>query len=113
MKRFIIALIILGVVGCVNPYTYREDQKPVASFTTTKPAQEVSECILLEWQKVLLLTGISQQRTGKYHSILAIGDNADVYDDEGITRVKYYSLRGVMDIMNRKVKRIKGIKSCL
>lgn len=113
MKKIIMALVIFGLVGCVNPYTYREEQKPIASFTTKKSVQEVSECILIEWQKVPLLTAIFQQQNGKYHSILAVVDNADVYDDKGITRIKYYSLRGSMDVMNGKTKRTKGIKSCL
>ena len=113
MKRIILLLSVLSLSGCVNPYTYREDQKIEASFTTTKSVKDTQECILAAWQRVPLLTAISAQQTGKYHSVLAAGDNVDVYTDNGMTVVNYYSLRGAIDVMNGKEKRIVGIKSCL
>ena len=112
MKKVYLFFIVF-LYGCVNPYNYRNDQVPVAEFSTNKPVQSVAECILIEWQKEPLLSAITQQQTGVYHSILATGDNADIYIENNATKVKYYSLRGSLDIMNGKEKRISGIKSCL
>lgn len=113
MKRIIFLLSVIVISGCVNPNTYRDDQDIEASFTTTKGVQETQECILAAWQRQPLLTQIIAQKTGKYYSVLAVGDNVDVYTDNGITVINYYSLRGVLDVMAGKRKRMAGIKSCL
>ena len=113
MKRIIFLLSVLSLSGCVNPYNYREDQKILASFTTTKGAEDTQGCILSAWQREPLLTQIVPQKTGKYYSVLATGDNVDIYTDNGVTIINYYSLRGALDVMDGKNKRIAGIKSCL
>lgn len=113
MKKIIILLGVLVLAGCVNPYAYREEQTVQASFTTKKGVEETQQCILAAWQRVPLLTAISAQQTGRYYSVLAIPDAADVLDESGQTRVNYYSLRGALDVTNGKEKRIAGIKSCL
>jgi len=101
------------LAGCVNQYGYRVDQAVQASFTTKKGVEDTQQCILSAWQRVPLLTAISAQQTGRYYSVLAIPDAADVLDDSGQTRVNYYSLRGALDVTNGKEKRIAGIRSCL
>lgn len=113
MKGIILLLSVLSLSGCVNPYNYREDQKILASFTTTKDAEDTQGCILSAWQREPLLTQIVPQKTGKYYSVLATGDNVDVYTDNGVTVINYYSLRGALDVMDGKSKRMAGIKSCL
>lgn len=113
MKGIILLLSVLSLSGCVNPNTYRDDQDIEASFTTTKSVQDTQECILAAWQRQPLLTQIIPQKTGKYYSVLAVGDNVDVYEHNGITVINYYSLRGALDVMDGKRKRIAGITSCL
>ncbi|TCQ91590.1 hypothetical protein EC840_102148 [Rahnella sp. JUb53] len=113
MKKMLLAVLALGLTGCVNPYNYREDQKPEALFSTSRDASDVQQCILAAWQNTPLMSAILQQKTGMYYSVLASGDNVDVYSDNGRTLIKFYSLRGSLDITNGKEKRISGIKSCL
>ncbi|MBD9642937.1 hypothetical protein IB231_04755 [Pantoea sp. PNT02] len=113
MNKIITFMVVIVLTGCVNPYTYREDQQVQASFTTTKGVEETQQCILAAWQREPLLMQISQQQVGKFHSVISTGDNADVFIDKGITRINYYSLRGSLDVMNGKSKRTASIKSCL
>lgn len=112
-KIFVVTIVGVLLSGCVNPYMYRENQQPIESFISTKSDQEVAECILVAWQKEPLLTAITTQKTGKYKSVLAAGDNADIYTESGVTKIDYYSLRGALDVMNGKKKRISGIKTCI
>lgn len=113
MKKIIVALGVFALAGCANPYNYREDQKVLASFTTSKPAEETQECILAAWQKQPLMYQIIPQKTGKYYSVFAGADNADVFAEGSVTRINFYSLRGVLDVTNGIEKRKAGIKSCL
>ena len=113
MKKIIILLTSFTLAGCVNPYAYREEQDVQASFTTKKGVEDTQQCILGEWQRQPLLMQITQQQIGKYHSVVSSTDNADVFSDNGLTRINYYSLRGSLDAMNGKSKRIASIKSCL
>ena len=116
MKRIIFLLSVIIISGCVNPNTYRVDQDIEASFTTTKSVPDTQECILAAWQRQPLLMQITSQKIGKYHSVLAVGDNVDVYTDNGVTVVNYHSLRtdtDYLDVMDGKSKRMAGIKSCL
>lgn len=113
MKKLIVTLGIFTLSGCVNPYNYREDQEVISTYTTEKPVQETQECILTAWQKNPLLYQINAQKTGKYYSVVASADNADVFADGDLTRINFYSLRGALDVTNGKEKRIAGIKSCL
>ncbi|WP_455852677.1 hypothetical protein [Pantoea endophytica] len=113
MKKIISLLGVFVLAGCVNPYAYREDQAVQASFTTKKGVEETQQCILAAWQREPLLMQINQQQTGKYFSIVSTGDNADVFSDNGLTKINYYSLRGTLDVMSGKSKRIASIKSCL
>lgn len=113
MKKIIILLGAFALFGCVNPYAYREEQAVQASFTTNKGVEETQQCILAAWQRQPLLMQITQQHIGKYHSVVSTADNADVFSDNGLTRINYYSLRGSLDAMNGKLKRIASIKSCL
>ncbi|MEN4905638.1 hypothetical protein [Rahnella bonaserana] len=113
MKKLLIAVLALGLAGCANPYNYREEQKPEASLSTSRDASDVQQCILAAWQQTPLMTAVIQQKTGKYYSVLASADNVDVYSQNGKTVIKFYSLRGSLDVMNGKEKRISGIKSCL
>ncbi|HCO6909920.1 TPA: hypothetical protein OBS52_005106 [Escherichia coli] len=114
MNRIIILLFSFAISGCVNPYNYREEQDIIISFKTNSPPQEIQECILSEWQRVPLLYTITSQKIGKYYSVLAVADNADIYKSaDGSTTIDFYSLRGVLDPTNGKNKWIQGIKSCI
>lgn len=114
MKRLLLTLGVITLTGCVNPYTYREDQEIVASFTTSNGVQETQECILVAWQSNMTGGGpVTSQKTGKYYSIISVADNADVYSDGGITKIDFYSLRGSLDPWRGVKKRTEGIKSCL
>lgn len=114
MKRLLLTLGVIILTGCVNPYTYREDQEINASFTTSKGVQETQECILVAWQSKITGGGaVTSQKTGKYYSVISIADNADVYSDGGITKINFYSLRGSLDPWRGIKKRTEGIKSCL
>lgn len=113
MRKIILLLLAFSASGCVNPYAYREEQEVTASFITHKSAGETQQCILSAWQKQPLLSSITQQHSDGYYSVLANTDNADVYSVDGKTAVKFYSLRGSLDVMSGKEKRINGIKSCL
>jgi hypothetical protein len=88
---------IFALSGCVNIYTYREDYKPLDTFYSSKPAQEVQECILSEWQQHPLGYPVTHQKTGKYFSVLGVSDNADSFEENGRTVVNFYSLRGSLD----------------
>lgn len=113
MKNLAVALIALGLVGCTNPYNYREDQEVLASYTTTKAPEETQECILAAWQKNPLMYQIIPQKTGKYYSVFSGADNADVFADGDVTRINFYSLRGALDVTNGIEKRKAAIKTCL
>ncbi|MGC0818032.1 hypothetical protein WKH08_07260 [Pantoea agglomerans] len=113
MKNLAVTLIALGVVGCTNPYNYRQDQDVLATYTTTKLPEETQECILAAWQKEPLMYQIIPQKTGKYYSVFSGADNADVFTDGVVTRVNFYSLRGALDVTRGIEKRKAGIKSCL
>ncbi|MGC0845398.1 hypothetical protein [Pantoea agglomerans] len=113
MKNLAVALIALGLVGCTNPYNYRDDQEVLASYTTTKTPEETQECILAAWQKEPLMYQIISQKTGKFYSVFSGADNADVFAEGKVTRVNFYSLRGVLDVTRGIEKRKAGIKSCL
>lgn len=113
MKNLAVALIVFGLVGCANPYNYRQDQEVLASYTTTKSPQDTQECILAAWQREPLMYQIIPQKTGKYYSVFSGADNADVYVDGAVTRVDFYSLRGTLDVTRGIEKRKAGIKSCL
>lgn len=56
---------------------------------------------------------VNAQKIGEYYSVLAIVDNADVYQAEGATKVNFYSLRGTLDPWQGIDKRIEEIKRCL
>jgi PBP1b-binding outer membrane lipoprotein LpoB len=113
MRKVIILLVSLVLAGCVNPYAYRENQDVQASFSTKKGVEDTQQCILAGWQRQPLLMQITQQQIGKYHSVVSTTDNADVFSDNGLTRINYYSLRGSLDAMDGKSKRIAIIESCL
>ena len=114
MNKTICFLLFFAISGCVNPYNYREEQNVIISFKTNSPPQEIQECILSEWQRTPLLATITSQKIGKYYSVLAVADNADIYKlADGSTIIDFYSLRGVLDPTNGKSKRIQGIKSCI
>ncbi|MGC0786724.1 hypothetical protein [Pantoea agglomerans] len=113
MKNLAVALIALGLVGCTNPYNYREDQEVLASYTTAKTPEETQECILAAWQKNPLMYQIIPQKTGKYYSVFSGADNADVFADGEVTRINFYSLRGALDVTNGIEKRKAAIKTCL
>lgn len=113
MRKLAVALGMLALIGCANPYNYRQDQKVLASYTTTKAPEDTQECILAAWQKEPLMYQIIPQKTGKYYSVFSGADNADVFVDGNVTRVNFYSLRGVLDVTRGIEKRKAGIKSCL
>lgn len=114
MKRLIFGVVIATLLsGCVNTYTYRDDYKPIETFYSSKPAQDIQECILSEWQQHPLGYPVSQQKTGKYFSVLSVGDNADSFEENGKTVVNYYSLRGSLDPWRGIKKRTAAIKRCL
>ncbi len=113
MKNLAVMLIALGIVGCTNPYNYREDQEVLASYTTAKAPEETQECILAAWQKEPLMYQIVPQKTGKYYSVFSGADNADVFVDGSVTRVNFYSLRGALDVTRGIEKRKSAIKTCL
>ncbi|WP_311791122.1 MULTISPECIES: hypothetical protein [Pantoea] len=113
MKKIIVTLGIISLAGCVNPYNYREDQEILASYTTNKPVEETQECILAAWQKHPLMYQVIPQKTGKFYSVFAGADNADVFAEGNMTRVNFYSLRGVLDVTRGIEKRKAAIKSCL
>lgn len=113
MKKITVALVTLALAGCTNPYNYRQDQEVLASYTTTKAPEETQECILAAWQKNPLMYQIIPQKTGKYYSVFSGADNADVFADGEVTRINFYSLRGVLDVTNGIEKRKAAIKTCL
>lgn len=113
MKKITVALVTLALAGCTNPYNYRLDQEVLASYTTTKAPEETQECILAAWQKNPLMYQIIPQKTGKYYSVFSGADNADVFADGEVTRINFYSLRGVLDVTNGIEKRKAAIKTCL
>ncbi len=113
MRYLGVSLVTLALMGCTNPYNYRQDQDVLASYTTTKGPEETQECILAAWQKEPLMYQIVPQKTGKYYSVFSGADNADVFTDGEVTRVNFYSLRGALDVTRGIEKRKAGIKSCL
>lgn len=113
MKILAVAMVALALTGCVNPYNYRQDQEVLASYTTTKSPEETQECILAAWQKEPLMYQIIPQKTGKYYSVFSGADNADVFTDGAVTRINFYSLRGVLDVTRGIEKRKAAIKTCL
>lgn len=112
-NQLVIVLFTVLLSGCVNTYTYREDQKPFKTYTSRKEPQKVQECILAEWQKEPLGYTVQPQKTGDYFSVLAIADNADVFKEGEFTRVNYYSIRGSLDPWNGIRKRMSSINSCI
>jgi len=113
MKKSTLVLLVIGLSGCVNPYKYRENQTPQQTFTSSKAPVELQECILESWQQNPMAYGVSAQKTGRYYSVIATADNADIYSDGNIARVDYYSLRGALDPWRGKQKRIESIRNCL
>jgi hypothetical protein len=113
MKSLAVAFGLIVLTGCANPYNYREDQEVLATYITTKSPQDTQECILAAWQKEPLMYQIVPQKTGKYYSVFSGADNADIFVDGTVTRVNFYSLRGVLDVTRGIEKRKSAIKTCL
>lgn len=115
MKKLFLALSVIALTGCGgNGYNYRVDQEIVASYTTSKSVTDTQECILGAWQSNNVAGyGVMSQKVGKYYSVFGGLDNADLFEENGKTKINFYSVRGSMDPWRGIKKRTDGIKSCL
>lgn len=113
LKKLLLFLTALNLVGCMNVYNYRAEQPVTAKFYSSKPPQETQECILSLWQKEPLGNSVTAQKTNQFYSVLAVVDNVDTFYENDKVVVKYYSLRGSLDPRKGKTKRMESIQSCL
>lgn len=117
MKKIILIIfILLGATACTNTAEYRKNLDVSNTYTSNKSVEEVSECILVEWQKERLGWPLAnQQKTGIYHTVYTgeFIDVCDTFEDNGITRVNFYSYRTDIDFYKTKQKRTKAIERCL
>ena len=118
MKKIILIIfILLGATACTNTAEYRKNLDVSNTYTSNKSVEEVSECILVEWQKERLgwARHANLQKTGIYHIVYSeqFIDVCDTFEDNGITRVNFYSYRGDYDFWQGKQKRTKAIERCL
>ncbi|HAT7517032.1 TPA: hypothetical protein JAV82_004885 [Kluyvera ascorbata] len=55
-SRTVVLLLVIGVSGCKN-LTDLRSKDPDLTLTSSKPPQEVAECLLFGWQSQKLLDG--------------------------------------------------------
>lgn len=117
MKKIILTIfILLGLTACTTTSEYRKNLDVWKTYTSNKSVENVSECILVEWQKERLGWAYATfQKTGIYHTVYTgeFIDVSDTFKDNGITRVNFYSYRGDMDLWKGKQKRTEAIERCL
>ena len=117
MQRIIAAgLIALALVGCTaSPMEMRADG-PTKIFTSTKPEQQVAECILYAWQNESL-AGVHysvslQPKPGGGKTVVSANyrEMADVTGNNGRTKVEFFSDSSMSWISDRRAA---SAKSCL
>lgn len=117
MQRIIAAgVIALTLGGCtISPQEMRADG-PAKTFTSTKPEQEVAECILYAWQNESL-AGVHysvslQPKPGGGRTVVSANyrEMVDVTSSNSQTKVEFFSDSSMGWISERRAA---SAKSCL
>ncbi|PWE45463.1 hypothetical protein [Pseudomonas prosekii] len=118
MKLRILAMVcVVALSGCATSIQEMRDRGPQKSFTSTKPEQEVAECILYAWQNESL-AGVHydvslQPRPGGGKSVVNAGNRemTDVIGSKAKTKVEFFTNGGGMSWISDR--RAASIKPCL
>lgn len=117
MQRIIAAgAIALALGGCTaSPQEMREDG-PMKTFTSSKPEQQVAECVLYAWQNESL-AGVHysvslQPKPGGGKTVVSANyrEMVDVTGSNGRTKVEFFSDSSMSWISDRRAA---SVKSCL
>ncbi|HFQ8053736.1 TPA: hypothetical protein ACHTCR_005628 [Pseudomonas putida] len=104
------------LAGCASMNEKRADG-PARSFSSTKPVENVAECVLFAWQNQSLMGahyGASiQPLAGGGKTVISAGEVefADFRSTSSGTQVGLYFQSGLMDW--RKNRRIEAVNGCL
>lgn len=95
MKTFITTLVLLSLFGCATPYDLKHS-KPIVSYSTTRPAEEVMKCIRKKWESHLHPVESKKTSTGwqiRHYDVLPAATVAVVTIDtvESNVEVNYYN----------------------
>lgn len=116
MKILIGLIAIFTLSGCVNMQDLR-NKKPDITYATNKSVNEVSSCILADWQvKVFRYGNVFVQdninlNNGKTVYSETQSEMADVFTDNDMTRINFYHQSALF--FYRVNDRIDSIKRCL
>lgn len=113
MRKLMISLVALGLVGCSSMADLRAG-KPDAEFTSKKRSESVAECILFGWQKNSVRYGdvyMQPFENGKTVFTQISVEVADIVESNSITNVKFYYQGGLFAY--RVNSRIDVIKQCI
>ncbi len=116
MRILIGAGCLLLVASCASMNEKRA-AGPERTFTSTKPVNEVAECVLFAWQNQSLMGAhygaTIQPLQGGGRTVISAGEVefADFASVTAGTTVKTYFQSGLMDW--RKNRRNEAVKSCL
>ncbi|MFK3944165.1 hypothetical protein ACI2KC_21210 [Pseudomonas monteilii] len=114
MKALLVVALLAGVTGCKTIQEIRSDG-PIETYSSVKPEQDLSQCILFAWQDDALAGSQVnyQPRPGGGTTVFtqSFVVFADVYPRDDKTKVEIFNVtRSKSFIVNR---RIAGIKGCL
>lgn len=117
MRILVGALAVVALAGCASSPSELRGEGPKASFSSAKPVDEVSQCILFGWQNQSLAGAHYDaylqpaQNGGK--TVITQGqiEMADISSTGKATRVDFYIQGGMMDW--RKNRRIDALRQCL
>jgi hypothetical protein len=117
MQRIIaVGVIVLALGGCTTSPQEMRTEGPLKSFTTSKPEQQVAECILYAWQNESLAGAhynVSlQPRPSGGKSVVSANNRemADVIGSKESTKVQFFSSSSMSWISDRRVA---SLKPCL
>jgi len=115
MKKYLIYLMPFLVVGCANPYKYKEEAGYKISYQSTKSPDALAECIRNAWQlQYSALAGGVIQKSGATLSVIAMPDAVDVVPNGKSTTVNFYSFRSEhLDPFQGIEKRKSSIQTCI
>lgn len=117
MQRIIaIGVIAVALGGCTTSPQEMRAEGPLKSFTTSKPEQQVAECILYAWQNESLAGAhynvTLQPRPSGGRSVVSANNRemVDVVGSKKSTNVQFFSSSSMSWIADRRVA---SLKPCL
>lgn len=116
MKYRLIFLSVLFVSGCANMEELR-NKNPDLHFSSQKSVQDVSACILSNWQSSVFRYGNVFIQDGVHHEggktiySESQSEMVDVLNEGEMRRINFYHQSGLFAY--RVNERVDGIKKCL